>query len=74
MQNNLGNEAAARQAADSTLQANINAEAAARAAADTLLQNDIDAEAGARQQGDADALIAAKQYADGLGGACGARG
>jgi hypothetical protein len=62
-------EAAARQAADSTLQANINAEAAARAAADTTLQNHVDAEAAARQQGDADTLLGAKQYADSLSGA-----
>lgn len=37
-------EAAARQAADTTLQSNINAEASARQAADTTLRNNINAE------------------------------
>ena len=37
----IATEAAARQAADATLQANITAEAAAREAADTMLQTQI---------------------------------
>ena len=44
----LATEAAARQAADNTLQANINVEAAARSAADTALQTNMDNEAAAR--------------------------
>lgn len=39
----LSSEAAARAAADTTLQSNITAEATARAAADTALQNSINA-------------------------------
>ncbi len=57
-------EAAARLAADTTLQTNINNEAAARQAADTTLQNNINAEAAARAQGDADTLAAAHLYTD----------
>jgi len=68
-------ETAARQAADANLQGGLNAELAARQAADVDLQNNINNEAAARQaavnaegtarqQGDADTLAAAKQYAD----------
>jgi hypothetical protein len=57
-------EAAARAAADTTLQGNIDAEAAARAAADTTLQFNIDAEAAARAQGDVDTLSAGHAYTD----------
>lgn len=45
-------EAAAREAADQTLQGNIDAEAAAREAADQTLQGNIDAEAAAREAAD----------------------
>jgi len=63
-------EAAARAAADSTLQGNIDAEAAARAAADFTLQTNIDAETAARSfadttlQSNIDAEAAARAAAD----------
>jgi hypothetical protein len=78
-------ETAARQAADANLQGGLNAELAARQAADVDLQNNINNEAAARlaavnaegtarQQGDADTLAAAKQYADSvIGGETAAR-
>jgi hypothetical protein len=48
----LDAEAAARQAADLTLQQNINAEAETRGAADGVLQDNIDTEAAARGEAD----------------------
>jgi len=63
-------EAAARAAADTTLQNNIDAEAAARAAADTALQSNITNEAAARAAADTtlqnniDAEAAARAAAD----------
>lgn len=61
--------AAAKQYADAAVATAINGEAAARIAADNTLQATINAEAAARQQGDADTLLGAKQYADSLSGA-----
>ena len=52
VQSGVGTEAAARAAADTTLQNNINAEASARQAADNTLQSNINAEASARASAD----------------------
>src|SRR5439155_21408048 len=57
-------EAAARAAADTTLQSNVNAEAAARQAADTTLQSNINAEAITRIAEDGTTLASAKAYTD----------
>ena len=48
----LNAEAAAREAADTTLQTNIDAEATSRQAADIVLQNNIDSESTERQSAD----------------------
>jgi len=68
LQSSVNSEAAARQTADGTLQTNMNSQAAAQAAAHTTLQGNIDSQAAMRQQGDADTLVAAKQYADSVSG------
>jgi hypothetical protein len=68
LQTALAAETSARENGDAGLQSSLNTQAAAQTAAHSTLQSNINAQAAMRQQGDADTLLSAKQYADSISG------